>query len=84
MKALRGFCTSSVLILLLTVPAFAGEIETTIAPPPTLAGEIHTTVTGQIDMPSAGEIETGSNAPSTGDSVTAAALGLIQSLLVLF
>lgn len=68
MKALRGFCISSVLILLLNVPAFAGEIETTIAPPPTVAGEI----------------QIGSNAPSTGDSVTAAALSLIQSLLALF
>lgn len=78
MKSLRQLCVALVFTLSLAIPAFAGGIETGIAPPPlvTTDGEIHTT--------RAGEIQTTGNEPTEGDSVTAAALGLIQSLLALF
>lgn len=70
MKTLRQLCIALTFTLLLAVPAFAGEIQTTIAPPPTLTGEIQTGVAGQMDTMVNGDIETG--------------LSLIESLLALF
>jgi hypothetical protein len=67
--------------LALTIPAFAGDIETTIAPPQpvqsaTAQGEMQTTVSGQIEIGS-------SEATATG-SATEIALNLLQSVLSLF
>ena len=81
MKALRQLCIASVFTLALTIPAFAGEIQTGVAatPPPKTAtadGEIQTGVTGQI--------ETGSSEATATDSVTEIALNLLQSVLSLF
>jgi hypothetical protein len=86
MKTLRQLCVASVFVFSLAIPAFAGEIQTTVAPPSqpaqtsgqqaTANGEIQTTVTGQE--------ETGSGEASATDSATEIALNLIQSVLALF
>jgi hypothetical protein len=81
MKTLRRLSVASVFVFVLTMPAFAGEISTGIAPPPppsaATAGEIQTTVAGQT--------ETGSMSEATAiDSATQAALNLLQSVLSLF
>ena len=82
MKTLRQLSVASVFVFALTFPAFAGQIETTVASPqptPTTAtanGQIETTLTGQ-DETSSGEV-------SATDSATAAVLNLVQSVLALF
>ena len=83
MKYLSRFSIAVAFTLALTIPTFAGEIQTTVAPPPsqpaqtaTTAGEISTGLTGQTGT-SGGEI-------FATDSATVAALNLIQSLLALF
>jgi hypothetical protein len=82
MKTFRQLCAASVLILTLTLPASAGWISTTVAPPdpsPTpaaAAGEMQTGITGQA--------ETGSSEATAADSATQAALNLLQSVLSLF
>jgi hypothetical protein len=89
MKTLRQLCVASVFVFSLAIPAFAGEIQTTVAPPqqpaqasttngqPTANGEIETTVTGQIETTGSGEV-------SATDSATAAVLNLLQTVLALF
>ena len=83
MKTLRQLCVASVVVFALALPAFAGEIQTGIAPSPTpqqqqVAGEIQTGVAGQIET-------IGSVSEATPiDSVAQAALNLIQSVLALF
>jgi hypothetical protein len=83
MKTLRQLCVASVFVFALTIPAFAGEIQTGIAPPPsqptqtaTTEGDIHTGVTGQV--------ETGSSEATATGSATVAVLNLLQSVLSLF
>ena len=83
MRNLRRFSIACAFTLALTIPAFAGQIETMVAPPPpaqtqqaTANGEIQTTVTGQD--------ETGSGEASTTDSATETALNLLQTVLALF
>lgn len=80
MKALRQLCVALAFTLALTLPAFAGEITTMIAPPPTqpvtTQGEISTTVAGQIETPS-GEA-------TAASSATEIALNLLHSVLALF
>jgi hypothetical protein len=83
MKTLRQLCVASVFVFALTIPAFAGEIQTGIAPPQpaqtqqaTVNGEISTGITGQED--------TGSGEASATDSATAAVLNLLQTVLALF
>jgi hypothetical protein len=81
MKTLRQLPVALVFTLALTIPAFAGEMETGKTPPPptstaTTAGEIHTTVTGQE--------ETGSSEATATGSATEIALNLLQSVLSLF
>lgn len=81
MKTLRQLSVASVFLFALTMPAFAGQIETGIAPPPprtaTTKGQIETGVT-------AGQIETGRGEATATDSITQAALNLLQSVLSLF
>ncbi len=53
MRTLKRGCAVSILTLALSLSAFAGEIETTVAPPQpiqqvTKQGEIETTRTGKI------------------------------------
>jgi hypothetical protein len=82
MKTLRQLLVASVVTLVLTVPAFAGQMDTMIpAPPPpaqpaTAQGEISMTVIGQEDA-------NNSEATAT-DSATEIALNLLQSVLSLF
>jgi hypothetical protein len=80
MKTLRRLSVAFVFTLALTIPAFAGEIDTGIAPPPihsaTTEGDIQTGVTGQM--------ETGSSEATATDSATVAVLNLLQSVLSLF
>lgn len=82
MKNLRRLSVACAFTLALAIPAFAGEIQTGIAPAPTqqqqAAGEIQTGVVGQIET-------TGSVSEATPiGSVAQAALNLIQSVLALF
>lgn len=79
MKSLRQLCTAFVLTLALTVPAFAGQMSTTVVDPPPPAPE----ATAQGNMPStvAGQIE--ANIMAT-DPTTEITLNLLQSLLTLF
>jgi len=81
MKNLRRLCGAVVFTLALTIPAFAGDIQTPLAPPQptqsaTAQGDIQTTVTGQA--------ETGSSEATASDSATEIALNLLQSVLSLF
>ena len=81
MKTLRQLCVASVFVFALAIPAFAGEIQTPLAPPPpaqsaTAQGEISTGFTGQE--------ETGSSEATAADSATEIALNLLQSVLTLF
>ena len=87
MKTLRKLCVASVFVFSLTIPAVAGEIQTTVAPPQPAQtstmngqaaanGDIHTTVAGQA--------ETGSSEATVADSATEIALNLLQSVLSLF
>lgn len=81
MKTLRQLLVALAVIFALTMPAFAGQIDTMVAPPPpaqpaTAQGEISTTVTGQE--------ETGSSEATAADSAAEIALNLLQSVLSLF
>jgi hypothetical protein len=79
MKNLRRLCGAIVFTLVLTIPAFAGDIQTTVTSPPpsqpaqtaTLNGDIQTGVTGQA--------ETGSSEATAANSATEIALNLLQS-----
>jgi hypothetical protein len=78
----RLFC-AVVFTLALTIPAFAGDMQTTVTSPPpaqpqtaTLGGDIQTGVTGQA--------ETGSSEATAADSAADIALNLLQSVLSLF
>ena len=81
MKNLRRLFCAVVFTLALTIPAFAGDMQTGVAPPSqpqtaTLNGDMQTTVTGQA--------ETGSSEATAADSATEIALNLLQSVLSLF
>ena len=80
MKNLKSLFTTVVLTLVLTLPAFAGQMTTTITDPPpsppsaTVDGQMTTTVTGQI----------GTGSSEAVDPVTQVALSLLQSVMSLF
>lgn len=83
MKNLRRLFCAVVFTLALTIPAFAGDMQTTVTSPPpaqpqmaTLNGDIQTGVTGQA--------ETDSSEATAADSATEIALNLLQSVLALF
>lgn len=83
MKTLRQLCIALAFTFALTLPTFAGEISTTVAPPQpaqtapaTACGEISTGITGQD--------ETGSSEATAADSAAEIALNLLQSVLSLF
>lgn len=85
MNTLRQLLVASVLTLALSVPAFAGEISTTVVqpPPPPPPGEITTmvaqpTTDGEITTGAPGQIET----PESEASATV--LSLLQTVLSLF
>ena len=68
MKNLRQLCVAFLLTLTLTLSAFAGQIDTTFAPPPAPS------VAGQIDTTSSDAV----------DPVMQMALNVLQSVLSLF
>ena len=84
MKNLHRLCGAIVFTLVLTIPAFAGDIQTTVTSPPpsqpaqtaTLNGDIQTGVTGQA--------ETDSSEATAANSAAEIALNLLQSVLALF
>ncbi len=83
MKNLQRFCATLVLTLVLSLPAFAGDILIPGATSPTPRQQ--SSVTGDISMPGAaatGDIQ--APGATTLDPATEAALSLFQSLLLLF
>jgi hypothetical protein len=83
MKNLRRISIAFAFTLALTIPAFAGEIETTKTSPPPSQPQT-TTVNGEIETGLTGQDETGSGEASATDSATAAVLNLLQTVLALF
>ena len=80
MRTLRYFFAVSVLSSALSLSTFAGDIHTGIAPQP----EPTPTAQGDIQNGVAGDMHTGSSEEATtGDSVVAGVLGLVQSVLSL-
>lgn len=85
MKTLLRLCAVFVLILILTLSTFAGDMETGItAPPPPpdsqamASGDSSTMLVGQMDTTPTGEMSTGVTA---SDSTL---LNLLQSVLSIF
>ncbi len=58
MRTLRRLCAAFVLTLMLALSTFAGQIETTFAPPPPQQSATQATTDGQIETTVAGQIET--------------------------
>jgi hypothetical protein len=84
MKTLRRLFVASAFMLALTIPALAGDIETTVTSPPPSQSAQTATMNGEIDTTVAGQTETGSSeTTSTGSATTEAALNLLQSVLSL-
>lgn len=85
MRTLRQILATALLSFLLVVPAFAGEMGTNGV---TATGEIGTngvTATGEMDTGStATDGEMSTTATGTADSLTEAALSLLNTVLVLF
>jgi hypothetical protein len=84
MKTLRQLCVVSVFILALCMSAFAGQIETPLAPPTAPAATPAVTAQGEISTGITGQEETGSSEATAVDSATEIALNLLQSVLSLF
>jgi hypothetical protein len=89
MKTLRQLSVASVFVFALAIPAFAGEIQIGVAPPPpaqTSTTNGQAAANGEIQIGLTGQIETtGSVSEATAlDSATQAALNLIQTVLALF
>jgi hypothetical protein len=83
MKTLRQFCVAFVLTLTFTLPAFAGDIHTTVtAPPP--PPSTSSTAPGEISTGVAGDISTTISEEATTASMAETALNLLQSVLSLF
>jgi hypothetical protein len=84
MKNLRRLSVALVFTLALTIPALAGEIDTTKTSSPPSQPAQTATVNGQIDTGITGQTETGSGEVSATDSATEIALNLLQTVLALF
>lgn len=80
MKSLRQPCLALMFTLAVATNTFAGEMHTTVAPPPAPAA----TTEGQMDTTVAGQIETPSGEATVAGSATEVALNLLQSVLALF
>jgi len=81
MKPLRQLCLALAFTSTLALPALAGEMQTTVAPPQpaqsaTAQGEMETGITGQE--------KTGSSEATAADSAAETVLNLLQSVLALF
>jgi hypothetical protein len=84
MKTLRQLCIALAFTLALTLPAFAGEITTGVAPPQPSQPAQTATANGEITTGITGQEETGSCEATAIDSATEIALNLLQSVLSLF
>jgi hypothetical protein len=84
MKNLRRLCGALVFTLALTIPAFAGDIQTTVTSPPPAQPAQTATLNGDIQITVTGQAETGSSEATATDSATEIALNLLQSVLALF
>ncbi len=84
MKNLRRLSVTLVFTLALTLPAFAGEMDTGRTSPPPSQPTQTATVNGEIDTGLTGQIETGSGEVSATDSATEIALNLLRTVLALF
>jgi urease alpha subunit len=83
MKNLRRLFVALVFTLAVTVPAVAGEIDTTITSPPPQSAQAATTG-GDIETTIAGQAGTGSSEATSTGSATETAPNLLQSVLSLF
>jgi hypothetical protein len=84
MKTLRRLSSVVAFTLAFAIPAFAGDIQTTVtSPPPSQAQTATTTTDGGIETPLTGQAETGSSEATVTGSVANAATNLIQSALSL-
>ena len=84
MKTLRQLSVASVFVFALTIPAFAGEIQTGVAPPPPTQPTQTATAAGDIQNDVMGQIEIGRSEATAVDSAAEIALNLLQSVLALF
>ena len=84
MKNLRRLSVALVFTLAITIPAFAGEMDTGRTSPPPSQPAQTAAVNGQIDTELTGQEETGSSEATATDSATEIALNLLQSVLALF
>lgn len=80
MKTLRRLCTAFVLALALALPAFAGDMSTTVVSPPPRSTQ-QATAQGDMSTTATGDMTTGVTAT---DPATDILLSLLQSLLSLF
>jgi hypothetical protein len=89
MRNLKKLCATCVLTLVLTLPAFAGDMlaGATAPPPPpppdssSATGDMGTGITGDMETGVTGDMSAGVTAT---DPATEVALSLMQSLLSLF
>jgi hypothetical protein len=79
----RLFC-AVVFTLALTIPAFAGDIQTTVTSPPPSQPAQTATLNGDIQTGFTGQAETGSSEATAVNSAAEIALNLLQSVLALF
>jgi hypothetical protein len=84
MSNLRRISIAFAFTLALTIPAFAGEIDTTKTAPSPSQPTQTATVNGEIETGITGQDETGSGEVSAIDSATEIALNLLQTVLALF
>jgi hypothetical protein len=84
MKTLRQLSVALVFTLALIIPAFAGDIQTTVTAPPPPPPSTSSTAPGDISTGVAGEISTMISEEATTASMTETALNLLQSVLSLF
>lgn len=84
MKSLRRLSVALVFTIALTIPAFAGEIETGRTSPPPSQPTQTATVNGEIETGLTGQEETDSSEATAANSAMEIALNLLQSVLALF
>jgi FlaG/FlaF family flagellin (archaellin) len=84
MKNLRRLCGAVVFTLALTIPAFAGDIQTTVTSPPPSQPSQTATLNGDIQTGVTGQVETGSSEATASGSATEITLNLLMSVLALF
>jgi hypothetical protein len=84
MRTLRQLFAAPVLVLMLSLSVFAGEMSTTITPPPAPAqGDISTPANEDIHIGLVGDMNTGNSEKAAGgESVAvAAALSVVECVL---